>query len=188
MTTERMGPTPSRPGKAPAGRLNLGCGRKPLADAVNLDVSDRVGADLTHDLNVTPWPFPDGQFEEVHAYDVIEHVADVVAALEEIHRICRPGAVVHITVPHFSSANAFTDLTHRHWFGWRSFDVFTDTHELSFYSPARFRRRTTRISFHPSPLNRVAFRLANRWPERYERRWAWMFPAWFLYFELEVVK
>jgi hypothetical protein len=35
-------------------------------------------------------------------------------------------------------------------------------HELSFYSPARFRRWTTRISFHPSPFNRVAFRLANR--------------------------
>jgi hypothetical protein len=32
------------------------------------------------------------------------------------------------------------------------------------------------------------FQLANRWPHEYERRWAWMFPAWFLYYELEVVK
>jgi len=37
-------------------------------------------------------------------------------------------------------------------------------------------------------VNRLVFRLANRFPERYERRWAWMFPAWFLYYELEVVK
>jgi SAM-dependent methyltransferase len=168
--------------------LNLGCGRKRLADAVNLDVSAAVGADVVHDLNMVPWPFPDGGFDEVHAYDVIEHVVDVVPVLEEIHRICRPGAVVHITVPHFSSANAFTDVTHRHWFGWRTFDTFTDSSDLSFYSAARFRRRTIRISFYTSPLNRIVFRLANRWPARYERRWAWMFPAWFLYYELEVVK
>ncbi|MBI4519856.1 MAG: methyltransferase domain-containing protein, partial [Gemmatimonadetes bacterium] len=181
MTIERVRVTPVAPQKTLARRLNLGCGRKPLAGAVNLDASDRVGADVVHDLDVRPWPFSDAQFDEVHAYDVIEHVADVVGTLEEIHRICRPGAVVHITVPHFSSANAFTDVTHRHWFGWRSFDTFTDANELSYYSTARFRRRTTRISFYASLLNRVAFRLANRWPERYERRWAWMVPAWFLY-------
>jgi 2-polyprenyl-3-methyl-5-hydroxy-6-metoxy-1,4-benzoquinol methylase len=44
----------------------------------------------------------------VHAYDVLEHVDDVAETLEEIHRICRPGASLHVTVPHFSSANAFT--------------------------------------------------------------------------------
>jgi SAM-dependent methyltransferase len=169
-------------------RLNLGCGRKPLAGAVNLDVSDRVGADVVHDLNRRPWPLPDNWFDEVHMYDVIEHLTDVVGTLEEIHRICRRGAVLHVTVPHFSSANAFTDMTHRHWFGWRSFDPFDASHELSFYSEARFARRTARISFYPSLLNKVVWRLAGRWPERYERRWAWMFPAWFLYFELEVVK
>ena len=37
-------------------------------------------------------------------------------------------------------------------------------------------------------VNRVIFRLANRWPQEYERRWAWMFPAWFLYVELEALK
>lgn len=42
-------------------------------------------------------------------------------------------------------------------------------------------------------LNRgsVPFRdswLARRQPEWYERRMAWIFPAWFLYFELEALK
>jgi SAM-dependent methyltransferase len=169
-------------------RLNLGCGRKPLPDAVNLDAIDGVGADVVHDLNCAPWPFPDDHFDEVHAYDVVEHLVDVVRTVEEVHRICRHGAVVHITVPHFSSANAFTDVTHRHWFGHRSFDTFTAAHELSFYSQARFVRRRATITFYPSLINKVVRRLAERWPERYERRWAWMFPAWFLSFELEVVK
>jgi SAM-dependent methyltransferase len=169
-------------------RLNIGCGRKPLVGAINLDISDRVGADVVHDLNDTPWPFAPDTFQEVHAYDVLEHVQDVVATLEEIHRICRSGARVHLTVPHFSSANAFTDVTHRHWFGWRSLDPFEASHDLAFYSHARFRRATTRISFHGSPLNSLVVRLANRWPHRYEQRWAWLFPAWFLYFELDVLK
>ena len=42
--------------------------------------------------------------------------------------------------------------------------------------------------FRPSAVNTLIWRLANRFPVRYERRWAWLFPAWFLYFELEVVK
>ena len=178
----------SRPGGLAVARLNIGCGVKRRDDAVNLDISDRVGADVVHDLNALPWPFPSDSFEEVFAYDVLEHVHDVVRALEEIHRVCRPAARVHITVPHFSSANAFTDVTHRHWFGWNSFAPYTTEHELNHYSHARFARRTTRISFYASVVNRIVFRLANRWPERYERRWAWMFPAWFLYYELEVLK
>jgi SAM-dependent methyltransferase len=159
-----------------------------MLGAVNLDISDLVGADVVHDLNRMPWPFETGAFDEVHAYDVLEHVADVPATLDEIHRISRAGAVLHVTVPHFSSANAFTDVTHRHWYGWRSFDPFCIEHALSHYARARFRRRQTRISFDPTLVNRVMFRVANRWPHEYERRWAWLFPAWFLYFELEVLK
>jgi SAM-dependent methyltransferase len=168
--------------------LNIGCGVKRRENAVNLDISHQVGADVVHDLNVVPWPFPDGTFDDVYAFDVLEHVDDVVKTLEELHRVSRAAASVHITVPHFSSANAFTDVTHRHWFGWNSFAPFTTEHELNHYSGARFRRRTTRISFYRSILNRVVFRLANRFPERYERRWAWAFPAWFIYYELEVLK
>jgi SAM-dependent methyltransferase len=169
-------------------RLNIGCGQKRLPDCVNLDISANVGADVVHNLDKTPWPFAADSFDEVHAYDVLEHVENVVSALEEIHRISRPGAVLHATVPHFSSANAFTDVTHRHWFGWRSFEPFDSSHQLAHYSNARFRRRYSRISFEHSIVNHAVFRLANRWPHEYERRWAWMFPAWFLYFQLEVVK
>ena len=168
--------------------LNIGCGRVHRPGAVNLDVNPDVGADVVHDLNCLPWPFEDGQFEQIYAYDVLEHVNDVPRVLEEIHRVSRPGATLHVTVPHFSSANAFTDLTHRHYFSWRSFDPYFAGDVLDFYSRARFRRKSTRISFYASLVNRIVFRLANRWPERYERRWAWMFPAWFLYYELEVVK
>jgi len=171
--------------------LNLGCGVRPVAGAVNLDVSPEVGADVVHDLNRAPWPFPDNTFDEIHATDVIEHLHDVVLALGEMHRICRHGARVHISVPHFSCANSFTDVTHRHHFGWRSFDPFLEStapHQLAHYSRARFRRVAVRIFFYHSLANTLVHRCANRWPEAYERRWAWMFPAWFMSVELEAVK
>jgi SAM-dependent methyltransferase len=168
--------------------LNLGCGRKLRPDAVNLDVVATEGADVVHDLNRRPWPFADGRFTEVRAYDVIEHLDDVIKTMEEIHRVCRHGAIVHITVPHFSSANAFTDPTHRHFFASQSFHYVTGEHDFSFYTRARFARRASEIVFHPTLLNKVAHRLARRYPAAYERRWAWIVPAWFLYFELEVLK
>jgi hypothetical protein len=111
--------------------LNLGCGRKKLPHAVNLDVTPDTDPDVVHDLNVRPWPFPDDRFTEVHAHDVIEHLDDLLGVMAELHRVCRGGARVHVTVPHFSSPNAFTDPTHRHYFGWFSFDYFTGAHEHS---------------------------------------------------------
>ena len=168
--------------------LNLGCGRKPMPGAVNLDISADVGADVVHDLTKLPWPLPSDAFRQVYAFDVIEHLGDVVRVMEEIHRICQPGARVHITVPHFSSANAFTDPTHQHQFSAFSFDYFDESHGLAFYSRARFTRRSVEIVFYPSLVNKLVHRVANRRPTAYERRWAWMFPAWFLSIDLEAVK
>lgn len=168
--------------------LNLGCGNKQREDAVNLDITDSTRPDVVHDLDDRPWPLPDGQFDEVLAHDVIEHLDDVIGTMEEIHRVCRDGAVVRITLPHFSCSNAFTDPTHRHYFGWFSFHYCTGEHEFSFYTNARFRRRRSEIVFAPTLVNKLVWRIANRWPAEYERRWAWLFPAWFLYFELEVRK
>src|SRR5437870_2675567 len=99
--------------------------------------------------------------------------------MNEVHRVCRAGARVEITVPHFSCANAFTDPTHQHAFGYTSFHYVTGEHEFSFYTDLTFRRRVSKLVFQPSLINKAVWRLANRFPEAYEMRWAWMFPAWF---------
>jgi len=169
-------------------RLNLGCGRKPMAQAWNVDVAAECGADATFDLNLRPWPLPKDHFKEIFAMDVIEHVESVPSVLEEIHLVASPGALIHVTVPHFSSHNAFCDPTHRHFFGMRSFDYFTKGHALDFYSKARFEVESVQLYFRPSLLNKIIWRLANRWPDVYERRWSWIFPAWFLEVKLRVLK
>jgi SAM-dependent methyltransferase len=168
--------------------LNLGCGRKHLEGAVNLDVTPRTNPDVLHDLERFPWPLPDDHFRQVFAFDVIEHLCDFLKTFEEIHRICRDGAIVHIAVPHFSCANAYTDPTHKRAFGYFSLDNLTEEGEFSFYTRARFRIRRRQIIFWPTLLNKIVWRLANRYPKWYELRWAWVFPAHFISFELEVFK
>ena len=168
--------------------LNLGCGNKRIEGATNVDRSSSVHPDVVHDLDQTPWPFAASSFDEVVGYDIIEHVADVVRFMEEVHRVSAPGATLRLTVPHFSCANAWRDPTHRHAFAYGTLDYFCEGHELDFYSSARFEKVTTQIIFRASPLNRLVRRLANRWPEPYEDRWCWVFPAWFLYYEFRAVK
>jgi hypothetical protein len=168
--------------------LNLGSGKKYVPGAVNVDVTPATNPDIVHDLNRVPWPFPDSHFREIQAFDVLEHLSDLVAVMEEIHRVCEEGALVRITTPHFSCANSYTDLTHRHHFGFFSLDHFTGVSSNDFYTSRRFRMVSRRMVFHPSLINKVVWRLAERNPQAYERSWAWAFPAWFLYFELAVSK
>src|ERR1700722_18034690 len=113
--------------------LNLGAGKKRRDDAVNVDLVSATNPELVWDLNRLPWPLPSNHFREVQANDVIEHLDDLISVMEEIHRVCAPGAVVRITVPHYSCANAFTDPTHRHYFSWFSFHYFTGENQWEFY-------------------------------------------------------
>jgi SAM-dependent methyltransferase len=169
-------------------KLNLGCGLKQLPDHVNLDVVASVKPDVVHDLNRFPYPFADDRFDEIRAFDVIEHVADLPQVMREIWRMGRAGALVELTTPHFSCANSYIDPTHVRHLSSSSMDYFTAGHKFSFYGSEGFEVQAKQIIFQPTPVNRVVSRLAARWPEEYERRWAWMFPAWFLSFHLIVRK
>jgi SAM-dependent methyltransferase len=40
--------------------------------------------------------YPDGTFDVVHAHQVLQHVADPVAALREMRRVTRPGGIVAV--------------------------------------------------------------------------------------------
>jgi len=57
------------------------------AGAANLEL--RVGDVYALDL-------PDDSFDVVHAHQVLQHLADPVAALREMRRVCRPGGVVAV--------------------------------------------------------------------------------------------
>jgi SAM-dependent methyltransferase len=169
-------------------RLDLGAGAVVRAPgAIRADRSRAVRPDVVLDAAAS-LPFRSSSLEWVYCFDLLEHLEDLAGVLTEIHRVLAPGGRLFITTPHFSCANSYTDPTHRHHFGWRSFDYFVDTHELSYYSPARFAIARRVLRFHGGLVDAVMRRVANRWPDWYEHRLAWLRPAWYLEFELVASK
>lgn len=168
--------------------LDLGAGAVVRAPgAIRADSSRTVKPDVVLDAR-HPLPFRDHSFARVYCYDLVEHIPDTAALMNEIHRVLTPGGTLFITTPHFSCANSYTDPTHRHHFGWRSFDYFLADHALAYYSSARFEIAHRLLRFHGGVLDAIVRRIAARWPDFYEHRLAWIFPAWYLEFELRAVK
>jgi SAM-dependent methyltransferase len=168
--------------------LNLGCGRKRREGWLNVDRAVQVVPDLVWDLDRFPYPLPESHFERIFAGDIVEHLEDIPAFMREAHRLLVAGGMLEITTPHFSCANSYTDPTHRHHLGYFSFDYFTRGHDLDYYADARFALVERQIVFPQTPLNRLIGRISNRYPAAYERRYAWIFPAWFLMVRLTALK
>jgi SAM-dependent methyltransferase len=97
-----------------ADRLNLGCGDDYRRGFHNVDVRVAVDPDEVVDLDDTPWPWADDHFEHVLASNVLEHLDDQLAALEELHRVTAPGGTILAAFPHPASRGQWVDPTHRH--------------------------------------------------------------------------
>lgn len=83
-----------------------------------LDIDPDCGADVVHDLNVLPYPFEDGEFDEIHAYNILEHcgsqgdVEFFFAQFNELGRILRPGGMLAGVVPGLESPWLWGDPGH----------------------------------------------------------------------------
>ena len=110
--------------------LLLGCGnsrRKKLTfdgewgwgELVTLDHDPNCGADITHDLEELPWPVADNSFDEIHAYEVLEHIGAqgdfhaFFAHFGEIYRALKPGGLLFATVPTWDGIWAWADPSHK---------------------------------------------------------------------------
>lgn len=173
--------------------LDLGCGTRKRPGAIGLDINPATGADIIHDLGVFPYPFTDNSFKEIYVDNVMEHLENVIKTMEELHRISKPNAMVKIIVPYFKSRWAFIDPTHRHFFTIGSFSYFDPESMISKiypYSQARFSPQ--KIIFNET-IKRGWFmtiikKIANRWPDAYERMLSNFFPLDDITFYLKVIK
>jgi SAM-dependent methyltransferase len=158
-------------------KLNLGSGGRPLAGHVNVDINPRSrGVDLVHDLNLFPWPFASDSIDEIVMDQSLEHLADRNRAMKEIHRILKPGGVARISVPHFTWQYAFTDPTHRHFFGYHTFSYYARD---CGYFDFQFSSCAVRLVFGKrcSVWNFILEPIFNRFPNVYEQSPLRIFPA-----------
>jgi SAM-dependent methyltransferase len=157
--------------------LNLGSGGKPLPGHVNVDVNpDAPGVDLVHDLDRYPWPFETGSVDAVMMDNCLEHLEDRNRAMEEIHRILRPGGSAVIIVPHFTWQYAYADPTHRHFFAHPTFFYYAGR---GGYFSFRFSACRVRLVFGKrlSLWNYLIEPFANWFPTVYEQSPLRIFPA-----------
>lgn len=93
-------------------------GKKEWADLVTLDLDPDSEPDVLWDLNHLPLPFEDETFEEIHAYEILEHVGQqgdwrtFFAQFTEFHRILKPGGHFFAITPAWDSLWAWSDPGH----------------------------------------------------------------------------
>jgi predicted SAM-dependent methyltransferase len=104
--------------------LDVGCGPAKYPGSIGLDMNPNTAADVLCHLDKGGLPFRDNSFDQVRAEHFIEHVADVIATMEEFHRVTRPGGTIFILTPHYTDCNSFTDPTHRSHLNTYSFHYF----------------------------------------------------------------
>lgn len=97
-------------------KLNLGCGSRHLEGFLNIDSVASLGPDRVMDLEQTPWDLPTDGAEEVLLNHVLEHLGastnSFLGVMQELHRVCRDGALIQINVPHPLHEHYRTDPSH----------------------------------------------------------------------------
>ena len=108
-------------GLAPGARvLDLGCGRGVILGALadrgfevhGLEISEEAarGADPRAEIRVASKladaGYPEGHFDQIVIWHVLEHLSDPRDTLEEAHRILRPAGRLVVAVPNFASLQA----------------------------------------------------------------------------------
>lgn len=83
---------------------------------LNVDNSPVSKPDVVHDLDQTPWPWPDSSAEAMLFNHSLEHMGrdteTFLGIIREIYRVGCDGALVTINVPHPRHDNFLHDPTH----------------------------------------------------------------------------
>lgn len=95
-------------------KLDIGCGKAKREGFTGVDAIPFEGVDVVLDVR-KPWPWMDGQIEEVHCSHFVEHLTAMERChfVNELYRVMRPGAKATIIVPSWSSNRAYGDPTHQ---------------------------------------------------------------------------
>ena len=120
-------------------KLNFGSGKSFRMDYLNVDIQDAAGPDFVCDMGA-PFPFgskfhtqrfgeisiQQGQFTDILADNVLEHIPDLTTAMRNCLALLSDGGVFEIIVPYDLSHGAWQDPTHVRAFNERSWLYYTD--------------------------------------------------------------
>ena len=97
-------------------RLDLGCGENKQKNFVGIDCRKLDGVDIVHDLEVFPYPLPDGCASLAIASHLVEHINPhrgvFINFMNEIWGLLKPDGEFLIACPYAGSPGFFQDPTH----------------------------------------------------------------------------
>ena len=114
----------------PYRELLIGCGSnktkkihsntsKEWVNLTTLDINPAHNPDVIWDLEQFPYPFEDGEFDEIHAYEVLEHTGQqgdykfYFTQFSDLARILKDGGLLFGSVPKPDSIWAWGDPSHK---------------------------------------------------------------------------
>jgi 2-polyprenyl-3-methyl-5-hydroxy-6-metoxy-1,4-benzoquinol methylase len=134
---------------APARILEIGCGaghtlawlkrRWPTAETVGVDGWQDIAGELKRNADVALIqdlndPLPDlGQFDLILALDVLEHLRDPQAVMDQLVGMLNPDGAVIVSVPNIANVWVIADLVFHRRFEYRDAGVLDRTH-LHFFT------------------------------------------------------
>ena len=129
-------------------KIDIACGQNKREGFTGIDIVNKPGVDIVHDLNIYPWPIEDSSVDEVHCSHYIEHIPHdaknddsrdgMIQFMDEVYRILKPGGKATIIAPYYTSTRAYGDPTHKRYISDMSFYYFNkewrDINKLDHYS------------------------------------------------------
>ncbi len=108
--------------------LDIGCGgTKQRSSSYGVDRYPAPGVDVIADLTA-PLPFAERSIDRIYAVHVLEHVLDLVALMNELHRVLADDGVLHVLSPHWQAIGAVGDPTHVKYLDVQTFKWFCGPH------------------------------------------------------------
>jgi len=171
--------------------IELGSGTKGTEDRINIDKVDLPEVDIVADLEQGLPFLPDKSVDAIHCRSVLEHVENFDVLMSAMVRVLKDNGTAHIFVPHFSNPYAYSDYTHKRFFGLYTFYYFVHPeHQLSrkvpdFYTDIRIRILSQRLVFRSSfrllkPIKKLIgrfFNLHSSLQQYYEENLCYLFPC-----------
>lgn len=129
-SVESVGPKIPEIDPTKTNHLLLGCGtfldkRISVPDGpfewqnlVTLDINPDMNPSVVWDMSKIPLPFPDNAFDEIHAYEILEHTGTqgdfrfFFQQFADFWRILKPGGFLMASVPMWDSPWAWGDPSH----------------------------------------------------------------------------
>lgn len=109
-------------------KLDLACGNRKTEGFTGVDMTlEGTQADLVVDLEMYPWPFEDNSVEQIACNHYIEHTGDLMAFMDEVHRVLKPGGIATFVSPYWSSVRCWQDPTHKRAISEQTYYYFVES-------------------------------------------------------------